>query len=152
MAGRGAVGGGAHQARSWARRRAVQALYQWDLTGQDLTEIEAQFHGGQEMDRADVGYFRELLHQVPACLDELRAALAPCLERPFEALDPVERTILLIGGYELGHRREIPYRVVISEAVSLAQMFGAEDGFRFVNGVLDRLARALRAAETAGGR
>lgn len=129
----------------------MQALYQWDLAGEDLAEIEAQFHAGQEMERADVGYFRELLHQVPARLTELRHALAPCLERPFEALDPVERTILLIAGYELSHRHEIPYRVVISEAVALARMFGAEDSYRFVNGVLDRLARDLRAVELAGG-
>lgn len=142
---------GAHTARSWARRRAVQALYQWELAGQDLAEIEAQFRTGQEMDRADVDYFLELLHRVPAHLDELRAALQPCMERPIESLDPVERTILLIGAYELERRREIPYRAVISEAVELARMFGSDDGFRFINGVLDRLARTLQSERPAGG-
>jgi N utilization substance protein B len=138
---------GGQQARTRARRSALQALYQWQMAGQPLAEIEAQFLTAQDMSRVDVGYFHELLHQVPAHLSALDEALEPVLDRPIGQVDPVERAILRIGAYELGHRLEVPWRVVIDEAVELAKMFGAEQGHRYANAVLDRLARRLRTAE-----
>lgn len=130
--------------RSLARRFAMQALYQWQLTQQDAAAIDAQFATEEDMERADQAYFHELLHEVPARLERLNGALAPCLDRALAQLDPVERAILWIGAYELMFRSDVPYRVVINEAVELAKRFGADQGHRFVNGVLDRLARSER--------
>lgn len=138
--------------RTWARRYAMQALYQWQMTGQDLAVIDAQFLDDQDMSKADVGYFQELLHQVAAHVDSIDAALKPFLDRPLEQVDPVERAILRIAGYELAHRLDIPYRVIINEAVEIAKKFGAEQGHRFINGVLDKTAHQLRVHETGGGK
>lgn len=137
--------------RSRARRHAMQALYQWQLTGHDLGTVEAQFLAEEDLSKADLGYFRELLHRIPAQLDAINAALAPLLDRPLEQVDPVEKAILWIGGYELSSRPDVPYRVVINEAVELAKKYGAEQGHRFVNGVLDKAARRLRAEEIGTG-
>lgn len=138
--------------RTMARRRAVQALYQWQQLRQDLADIELQFLTEQEMDRVDVDYFRELLHAVPKHLNELDEALQPLLDRNIESVDNVERAILRLGAYELKYRLEIPYRVVINEAIELAKTFGAEQSHRYINGVLDKLAPTLRSAECAKGR
>ncbi len=138
-----------HSGRHQARRAALQALYQWQLAGQDLSEIEEQFRTEQDMRRVDAAYFAELLHGVPAQLARLDRELQPVLDRPIAAVDPVERAILRLGTYELACRPEVPYRVVINEAVDLAKTFGAEQGHRYVNGVLDRLARSLRATEVS---
>ena len=137
------------QARSLARQRVLQALYQWEMAGQDLGEIEKQFMEDDEpgMKGVESGYFRELLHQIPASLNDLDELTAPLLDRPIAQLDPVERTILRIGAFELKQRPDIPYRVVINEAVELAKQFGAEQGHKYVNGILDRLAQALREVE-----
>lgn len=135
--------------RSKARRAAMQALYQWDLSGGSAREIEAQFRAEQPMDGVDLDYFAELLHGTLANVEALDAMLARHAERPAAQIDPVERAILRLAAYELAHRLEVPYRVVIDEAVRLARRFGAENGHRFVNGVLDRVARELRAVETA---
>jgi N utilization substance protein B len=134
-------------ARHWARRLAMQALYQWQLTGQNLCEIEAQFLDYEDINKADIDYFRELLHRVPACLHELDAQLGAYLSRPINDVDPVERAILRNACYELMYRIDVPYRVVINEAVNLTRRFGAEQGHKFVNGVLDRLAKPLRKQE-----
>jgi N utilization substance protein B len=134
-------------ARHWARRLAMQALYQWQLTGQNLCEIEAQFLDYEDIYKADIDYFRELLHRVPACLHELDAQLGAYLSRPINDVDPVERAILRNACYELMYRIDVPYRVVINEAVNLTRRFGAEQGHKFVNGVLDRLAKPLRKQE-----
>lgn len=133
--------------RGWARRCAVQALYQWQLTGEDLTLIETRFLADQDLGKADPAYFRELVQQVPARAEEIDTVLTPFLDRPMPQVDPVERAILRIGGYELMQRPDIAYRVVINEAVELAKVFGAEQGHRFVNGVLDKVARAVRPVE-----
>lgn len=138
--------------RSLARRRALQALYQWQLAGQALGDIERQFLEEQEMQDVDLEYFRELLHGVPRHLTSLDGDLAPYLNIPLAEVDPVERAILRIAAYELGHRLDVPYRVVINEAVTLAKDFGAEQGHRFINGVLDKLAPVRRPVETAGRR
>jgi N utilization substance protein B len=135
------------QKKTMARRRALQALYQWQQTGEDIDEIEVQFITGQEMDRVDVEYFKELIHAVPRYLEEIDGYLAPRLDRDVEAVDCVERAILRIGVYELKYRLEIPYRVVINEAIESAKAFGSEKGHRYVNGVLDKVAAELRATE-----
>ena len=133
--------------RSRSRRLAMQALYQWQMTGQNVADIEAQFLAEQDMSGAEIPYFQELLHEVPARLNDLDEALAPLLSRDLRQVDPVERAVLRIAAYELSMRSDIPYRVVINEAVNLTKRFGAEQGDRFVNGVLDKLARRLRQAE-----
>ena len=133
--------------RSRARRYAMQALYQWQMTGHEAALIDAQFLADQDMSDVDVGYFRELLRGVLGLTENLNDLLDPYLDRPLEQVDPVERAILWIAGYELSRRPDVPYRVVINEAVELAKKFGAEQGHRFVNGVLDKAARRLRAKE-----
>lgn len=137
--------------RSRARRLAMQALYQWQLTQQDIGRINAQFLAEQDFGQADVAYFQELLQQTPLRLDVIDAALSPYLDRPLAQIDPVERSILMIGGYELLYRTDIPFRVIINEAVELAKVFGATQGHRFINGVLDHTARVVRAAESGPG-
>ncbi len=133
--------------RAWARRCAAQALYQWQMTGQEPGQIAAQFLAEEDLRKADPDYFRELVHQVSARAVEIDVALEPFLDRPLAQVDPVEHAILRVGGYELLHHPELAYRIVINEAVELAKLFGAEQGHRFVNGVLDRLARAARPTE-----
>jgi N utilization substance protein B len=134
--------------KSGARQHAVQAIYQWQMTGQDVREIRGQFLSEQDAGKFDVAYFDRLVQGVPAHLDELDKGLAPCLDRSIESVDPVERAILRLGAFELIHHPEVPYKVVINEAVELAKVFGAEQGHRFVNGVLDRLAQTVRESET----
>jgi len=133
--------------RTPARRLAVQALYQWQLAGQDIADIVTQFCDERQPSEAQREYFSELLRGVLAHLDELDDLLSPLLERPIDQVDPVERAILRVGAFELAHRPEVPYRVVINEGIELAKRFGAEQGHRFINSVLDRLARDLRAVE-----
>jgi N utilization substance protein B len=133
--------------RSWARRCAMQALYQWQLTRQDIGVIDAQFLTEQDMSKTDIVYFQELLHRTLNRSDAINAALQPYLDRPIEQIDPVEKAILWIAGYEILYRLDIPYRVIINEAVELAKRFGAEQGHKFINGVLDKAVRQLRAEE-----
>lgn len=135
--------------RVWSRRCAAQALYEWQLTGGEPARIAAEFLAHQDLGKADPEYFRELVREVPLHVTEIDTALAPFLDRPLTQVDPVECAILRIGGYELIHRPDINHRVAINEAVELAKMFGAEQGHRFVNGVLDKLARAVRPDEFA---
>jgi N utilization substance protein B len=135
------------RARSIARKLAMQALYQWQLTSQSAPEIKNQFLESEDSAGTDREHFEEL---VDACIGQNAAivtALAPYLDRPLEQLDPVESAILLIGMHELQQRLDIPYRVVINEAVDLCKRFGATDAHKYVNAVLDRAARDLRAAE-----
>lgn len=140
--------------RSRARRRALQALYQWQLAGQDLSSIEAQFAEEMDMKEVDLEFFREFLYGVPKATDELDAQFRPYLDRDVAQLDPVELAILRMGAFELGTRIDVPVRVVINEAVELAKQFGAEQSHRYINGVLDKVARAqpLRSAEIKAGR
>ena len=135
------------RARHLARKRAVQALYMWEMTGEDVSDIDAQFLLEHDMKNVDIKYFKELLHQVPAHAQELDEHLSPLLDRPFNELDPVECAIMRLGVYELKHRIDIPYKVVINEAVELAKIFGAEEGHKYVNSILDRVARKLRSIE-----
>lgn len=138
--------------RTRARRLAMQALYQWDLSGSDLSEIEAQFLEDEDFAKADKDYFQELLHQVPARLDEVEQAFEGFLDRPVREMDPVERALLRMATYELMTRIDVPYKVVINEAVNLAKKFGAEQAFKYINGVLDQVARQLRGVEHSRGK
>jgi N utilization substance protein B len=134
-------------ARTRARECAVQAIYQWQLTGNDLADIEKHFLEEHDLKGVDVAYFRELLHGVPSHLHELDDHITPFLDRSLDSVDPVERAILRVGTYELEFRLETPYRVVINEGVELGKTFGAEDGHKYVNGILDKVAQKLRAKE-----
>ena len=133
-----------------ARKLAVQALYQWLMSGSELCEIEAQFRVANNMDKVDSVYFCRLLHGVPAHIETLEAALIPFLDRPIHGLNPIELTVLRISAYELFNCPEIPYRVVLNESVSLTKEFGSQDGFRYVNGVLNNLAKIIRTVEING--
>ena len=125
----------------------MQALYQWHMAGASLAQIEAEFRGEYDFAHVDLEYFQALLHGVPACVDELEEVLAPLLDRKLGALDPIERTLLRMGTYELKERIDVPYKVVINEAVALTKKFGATDGHKYINGVLDKVARQLRKVE-----
>lgn len=133
--------------RRRARRRALQALYQWQLNDDSAASIIGQFLEEQNFDDVDVEYFQSLVRDVIGLGEELDAQLSPHIERTDANLDQMERVILRIGALELLKHPEIPYRVVIDEAVELAHRFGAEHGHSFVNGVLDRLAREARVIE-----
>jgi transcription antitermination protein NusB len=134
-------------ARSVARKLALQALYRWQLNDSPWQDLVQEFAGAEDMARADRDYFRELIHGICQSHAELDAELAAWMDRPPQQLDPIEHAALLIGTHELKSRPEVPYRVVINEAVGLARRFGATDGHKFVNAVLDRAARELREHE-----
>jgi transcription antitermination protein NusB len=136
-------------ARRQAREIALQALYAWQLSGQDPL---AQARSLEGYDKTDARFVESLLRGVIGRADELRALIAPHLSREFGRLSPVERAILYISAYELSEHRETPFKVVINEAVELGKSFGATDGYRFVNGVLEKIATALRPEEVARGR
>ena len=138
-------------ARRKARRALLQALYQWQLAGSSAHEIELYFLAHQDMSKVDRPYFSELLKGIINEVDSLDAALAPVLDRKVTELTPVERAILYVGSYELMHRIDVPYKVVINEGIELAKDFGAEDSFKYVNGVLDKLSYKLRKAERLPG-
>jgi N utilization substance protein B len=131
-------------ARRRAREFVLQALYQWQLGGQTLEAIEPDFRDAEGFAQADQTYFTDVLHGVVSSAAELEAVLVPCLDRPLRELSPVERGILLLSTYELSRRADIPYKVVINEAVELAKTFGGTDGHKYVNGVLDQVAAKLR--------
>jgi len=135
------------QARASARKLLVQALYQWQLSRQPAAELEAQYEVSPEFARADRDYFRTALAAICAGSDELDAELARHSDIEPARLDPVEHAILVLGLWELMTRPEVPYRVVINEGIELAKRFGATDGHRYVNAVLDRASRAHRGAE-----
>jgi len=144
MSGRVERGSGA---RAVARKLALQALYRWQINACPWQDLEQEFADDPDMARADAGYFRALIQGVCDQREAIDAALAPLLDRKPAELDPIEHALLLIGSYELQHRPDVPFRVVIHEAVGLARRFGATDGHKFVNGVLDRAARLWRATE-----
>jgi N utilization substance protein B len=133
--------------RSRARRGAVQAIYQWQVGGGSSSDIRSEFRERDGMQKVDWGFFDALVDGVIRDVETLDAALAPHLDRPVAALDPVERSILRLATLELNAHPDVPYRVVINEAVELARLFGAEASHRYVNGVLDAVARELRPHE-----
>lgn len=125
----------------------MQALYQWHMAGASLNDIEAEFRDEYDFSHVDLEYFQALLHGIPASVDELEEIMAPLLDRKLDELDPIERTLLRMGTFELKERIDVPYKVVINEAVALTKKFGATDGHKYINGVLDKIARQLRKVE-----
>jgi N utilization substance protein B len=142
----------AKSSRRRSRELAVQGLYQWQLTGKDPALIAAELAEAEDFAKSDVDYFRTLLNGAITNAPALEAEVTPFLDRAFRELSPVERGILLLGGYELMRELEVPYRVVINEAVELAKVYGGTDGHKFVNGVLDKLAGRLRRIEVEAAR
>lgn len=140
------------QRRSNSRRLAMQALYQLQLNPQPWQDIHLQFTKDEEFAAADGDYFRELLKESAEAQAELEVVLAGVSQIPPHQLDPVERAILLLSMYELRTKVDVPYRVVINEGIELAKRYGATDGHKFVNGVLDRAARTLRPHEQGARR
>ena len=136
--------------RRHAREKVLQALYQWQLSGESLDWIENQYLQEQGVRAGDEAYFLELLYKIPAEVEQLDATYREYVENFKDHIDPVECNILRIATYEFIHHLEIPYKVVINEAVNLAKTYGADEGHKFVNGVLDPLAQKLRQLETAG--
>lgn len=135
--------------RGRARVLIVQALYQMQITGHDLRELRSQFKSRPEYERVDQDYFNDALTTICENQEEIENEIAEFADRPVEQLDPVERGILLLGIYEFQSVADVPYRVVINEAVNLAKRMGAEDGYKFINALLDRASKKLRPAERA---
>ena len=138
-----------HRERHWARRLALQALYQWDMSGGEALELLEQFSRKEDIQRASAPYFALLVNGVLDNETELHSQLTPLLDRSMTLLDPVERTVLRFACYELLHCTDVPTAVVLSEATRLTRKFGTEKGSRYVNGVLDRFASDLRKARVA---
>jgi N utilization substance protein B len=134
-------------ARSRARRRALQAVYAWQMSGSKMTSVIEQFRHEQDMEVADLEYFEDLLRGVEEHVQALDEALKPYIDREVEQIDPVERAALRLAAYELKYRPDVPYRVIINEAIEVTKRFGADHGHSYVNGVLDKLAAQLRIAE-----
>ena len=128
------------------RKAAVQALYQWDLTQQNVSEIQPQFEKIHDMQNLDRKYLRELLQKVPLLAGELEGKISPFIGRDFDSLDPVERAILRVGAYELIHSSDVPKKVVINEMIEIAKVFGSDHSYKFINGVMDKMAKTLRPA------
>ncbi len=139
-------------ARSRARRRALQAIYAWQMSGQAIAQVIEQFRDEQDMEIADLEYFEALVRGIEAHREQLDTELRKFLDREIAQVDPVERGVLRIAAFELLHRPDVPYRVVINEAIETTKRFGADHGHTFINGVLDKAAASWRAAEVAEAR
>ena len=140
-----------YAAKRKARRFAVQGVYEWQMSHNPVHEIEARTRAENAMHKVDLNYYHELLTQIVAEHEALDALLIPVLDREINALDGVELATLRLGAYELRQHLEIPYRVVLDEAIELAKHFGGADSHKYINGVLDRLAQVLREAEKQQG-
>jgi N utilization substance protein B len=139
--------------RSRARHYAMQALYQWSVSKNPLHVTESEFHTDNDMSNVDIPYFRELVHQVPARLSTLETDFLPFVtDFALDEIDPISLALLRMGTYELRYRLDVPYKVVINEALRLAKKFGATDSYKFINGVLDRVAGRLRLTEVQAAR
>ena len=134
-------------AKTNARRCAVQALYQWQISGENLSRIEGYFLQEERLKGAQKKYFSEIFHGVPKQLNALDEALTEFVDRPVERIDPVERAVLRVGVYELINRLETPYKVIINEGVNLAKFFGADGSHKYINSILDKVAQKTRAEE-----
>jgi N utilization substance protein B len=139
-------------ARSRARRRALQAVYAWQIANTAIAKLIEQFRSEQDMEVADQEYFEDLVRGVEKNLGDLDTALAAFLDRDIALVDPIERAVLRIAAYELRHRPDVPYRVVINEAIETTKRFGSEHGHTYVNGVLDHAAAQWRSAEAQAPR
>jgi len=127
----------------------LQALYQWQLSKSSLSQIEAEFRTDNDFVKVDTEYFSEVFYAIPKMVDELDKQFDVFLDRAIAEVDPIEVSLLRMGTYELMHRVDIPYRVVLNEAVELAKQFGGTDGHKYINGILDKLSLRLRSAETS---
>ncbi|GIU03053.1 MULTISPECIES: transcription antitermination factor NusB [Shewanella] len=125
--------------RRKARRLAVQAIYSWQLSGNNIADVEHEFLTEQSLDGVDVAYFRELFSGVATKKTQLDDLIIPHLERPIDEVSPVEKAIVRLATYELTFRKDVPYKVAINEAIELAKSFGADESHKFVNGLLDKL-------------
>ncbi|MEZ5454766.1 MAG: transcription antitermination factor NusB [Lysobacteraceae bacterium] len=139
-------------ARSRARRRALQAVYAWQMSGSSMNKVLDQFRDEQDMEIADLAYFEDLLRGLDSHCADIDAALQPFLDRTVDQVDPIERAVLRLATYEMRYRLDVPYRVVINEAIEIAKRFGADHGHTYVNGVLDHAALEWRAAEARSQR
>ena len=135
------------KARHKARVALMQAIYQWQINNMPVTQLEAQFRANFRDAKVDLEFFHQVLNGVFEDLVALDQLYAPYLDRRVDELDPIERAILRLGSYELQHRLDIPYQVVINEGIELAKIYGAEESHRYVNGILDRLSQRLRRTE-----
>jgi transcription antitermination protein NusB len=135
------------KARHRARECALQAIYQWQFSQGSTQDIEVQFHEDQNMVDVDQDYFSQLLHQIPKNLQQIDDHIEKVLDRPFHALNPIELAVLRIAVYEFLFRPDVPYKVIINEALQITKTYGAVAGFKYVNGVLDTLAKELRSLE-----
>ncbi|RTZ59489.1 MAG: transcription antitermination factor NusB [Gammaproteobacteria bacterium] len=135
--------------RHKARKVAVQALYQWDMTGQGANEILSSIPSPEKLGEAEQEYIDAIVSEIPRRVDEIDSQFKPHIVRAVGSLDPVEKAILRIATWELMFRPEIPWRVVIDEAIELSKTFGSDQSYRFINGVLDKVAHETRKAETA---
>ncbi len=135
--------------RTQARRLAMQGIYEWQMSSNNIAEIETRLLVDKKTKNIDLKLFRELLHNVPKETEQLDEFISEYIDRPMDEIDPVESAILRLGAYELSKRPDVPYRVVINEAVELAKTFGAEAGHKYVNGIMDKLAARLRKVEVA---
>ena len=137
-------GSGTPAQRHKARHFALQAIYQWQLTGQNASEIETQFLEDQPVRGADLSYFHDLVAGVIANVTVIDETFSPHLTRPLEDLDQVDKAVLRLGTFELLYRQEVPYKVVINESILLAKEFAEQDSHKFVNGVLDKVVKAIK--------
>ena len=135
--------------RRKARHFGLQALYQWTLSEASLVDIDAEFRVDNDFRHTDGEYFQALLRGVMEDVEALEALFSPLLDRALDELDPIERNLLRMGTFELKERIDVPYKVVINEAVSLAKKFGATESHRYINGILDKVASELRTVERA---
>lgn len=135
--------------RRKARHYALQALYQWQMAGASPRDIEAEFRTDYDFSVVDLEYFQALLHGAVSEADALDAGFEALLDRKLSDLDPIELSLLRLGSFELKERMDVPYRVVINEAVALAKKFGASESYKYINGVLDKLARECRGPEVS---
>ncbi|MBC8024236.1 MAG: transcription antitermination factor NusB [Burkholderiales bacterium] len=138
--------------RRRAREFALQGIYQWQYTGEGAAQVLKNLSELEEFDDADHDFLEAQLSGTVAESEALRARIEPLADRKWEELSPIERGILLLAAWELVHKQDIPYRVTINEAIELGKKFGGTDGHKYVNGVLDRLAAAVRAEEVAAPR
>jgi len=133
--------------KSNARQAVVQALYQWQMTGENLEEIQRQFEANPETEKFHKGYFQTLLFGVVEQIGELDEAISEFSDRDLDKMDPVEKAILRLGSYELMSKPEVPFRVAINESVNIAKSFGSESSHAYVNSILDKVAKKLRPLE-----
>jgi len=135
------------KARGKSRRYAMQAIYQWQMTGDSITDIKQQFFDDNNFSLIDAEYFSELVSGVASSISDLDPLLEKNMPRSVESVDPVERSILRMATYEFVHRLDVPYKVVLNEAVNIAKEYCAENSHAFVNAVLDKVAKEVRHIE-----